>query len=271
MGLRPAHRRLRPSASCSSASAPRASAGSRDIFNGIRGGGGTPSVDKPLKRDAEEPEERGGLEGSGDRVRGEAGLPARDPRLAAVHDAAPEGRRPGSTRSPATYSSSSTRRRTDAAARADRARRTAQATSFGAAVHLSARPRPRRASPDPIGSAISQAANENASTTALSARQSTATELVDVYQKLAKLDPAEPSVQLQLGQQAAKDAGDTATSRSPPTRSSSSSRRTTPSVPQVKAQLKQLKAQSPARLRRARAVRLPRGRRRHDPSASSGG
>ena len=78
-----------------------------------------------------------------------------------------------------------------------------------AAVRLSARPRAREhARPDRLGGQPGR--ERTASTTALSARQTTATQLVGVYQKLAKLDPAEPSIQLQLGQQA-QAAGDTAT------------------------------------------------------------
>ena len=57
MGVRPADRRRSASASCSSASARRTWAGLGDIFNGIRGGGGNPSVDKPLKATQKNPKD----------------------------------------------------------------------------------------------------------------------------------------------------------------------------------------------------------------------
>ncbi|HEY7603144.1 MAG TPA: hypothetical protein VH760_02695 [Gaiellaceae bacterium] len=62
---------------------------------------------------------------------------------------------------------------------------------------------------DPIGQAVGTSAT-TAYQNALGAFQQTSTQLVSVYKKLVKLQPAEPSVRLQLAQ-IAETAGDTAT------------------------------------------------------------
>ena len=214
--------------------------GLSDIFNGISGGGGTPSVDKPLKRTQQNPKDA---------------VAWKD--LATAYDAKQDYQ----SAIPAWEQYTTLRPKDDAglqalagdlqqqfdaqthdAAAAQTDAQNAQATNFGP-PSTSPLGRALGSTPDPIGSAVSQAANDRFNT-ALSARQSTATQLVGAYQKLAKLDPAEPSIQLQLGQQA-QTAGDTATAiaayetylKLAPDE---------PSAPQVKAQLKQLKAQSTA-------------------------
>ncbi len=62
---------------------------------------------------------------------------------------------------------------------------------------------------DPVATAASSSAQQQYQQ-AFDARQATATTLADVYSKIAKLQPAEPSAQLQLAQ-AAQDAGETST------------------------------------------------------------
>jgi regulator of sirC expression with transglutaminase-like and TPR domain len=62
--------------------------------------------------------------------------------------------------------------------------------------------------PDPIGQTVSGSAGQRFNQ-ALSARQETATNRVEAYAQVAKLQPTEPAAQLQLAD-AAKDAGNTA-------------------------------------------------------------
>jgi hypothetical protein len=214
--------------------------GLSDIFNGISGGGGSPSIDKPLKRTQQNPKDAvawkdlaTAYDAKQDyqsaipaweqyttlRPKDDAGLQALAGDLQQQFDA-----------------------QTNDAALAQSQAQNGQATNFGPPSD-SPLGRALGSTPDPIGSAVSEAANAQFQN-ALSARQTTATQLVGAYQKLAKLDPAEPSIQLQLGQQA-QAAGDTATAiaayqtylKLAPDE---------PSAPQVKAQLKQLKAQSTA-------------------------
>lgn len=214
--------------------------GLSDIFNGISGGGGSPSVDKPLKRTQQNPKDAAAWKDLATaydakqdyqsaipaweqyttlRPKDDAGLQALAGDLQQQFDA-----------------------QTNEAALAQSEAQNAQATNFGP-PSTSPLGRALGSTPDPIGSALGEAANTRFQE-ALSARQTTATQLVGAYQKLAKLDPAEPSIQLQLGQQA-QAAGDTATAitayqtylKLAPDE---------PSAPQVKAQLKQLKAQSTA-------------------------
>lgn len=212
--------------------------GLSDIFNGIRGSGGNPSVDKPLKRTQQNPKDA---------------LAWKD--LATAYDAKQDYQ----SAIPAWQQYTTLRPKDDAglqalagdlqvqfdaqtndAALAQTEAQNAQATSFGPPT-TSPLGRALGSTPDPIGSAVSEAANARFNT-ALSARQTTATQLVDTYQKLAKLDPAEPSIQLQLGQQA-QVAGDTATAIAAYKKYLQLAP-DEPSAPQVKAQLKQLTAQS---------------------------
>ena len=214
--------------------------GLADIFNGIRGGGGNPSIDKPLKRTQKNPKDAlawkqlaTAYDAKQDyasaipawqqyttlRPKDQAGLQALAGDLQVQFDA-----------------------QTNDAAIAQQAAQSAQSSSFGP-PSTSPLGRALGSTPDPIGSAIAEGANTQFNN-ALSARQATATQLVGAYKKLAKLDPAEPSIQLQLGQQA-QTAGDTATAIAAYKRYLELAP-DEPTAPQVRAQLKQLKAQSTA-------------------------
>jgi len=180
--------------------------GLSDIFNGIRGSGGNPSVDKPLKQTQKNPKDAVAWKDlataydlKGDYL---AAIPAWETRIKL---------RPADT-------DALTRLATDYEQQYSTQQTDFQNTQIAAQSALSSNYGPPSTSPlgralgsvtDPIGEAIST----NASTqlnTAYSALQQTAGQLETVYKKLATLQPTESGVEFQLAQ-AAEVAGDTTT------------------------------------------------------------
>ena len=180
--------------------------GLSDVFSGIGGGGsGTPSVDKPLKRTQKDPKDAKAWNDlataydlKGDYV---LAIPAWETYVQLRPKDAD-----GLTRLATDYEQQFSAQTNDAAL-AQAEAQTAQSSSFGPPP-TSPLGRALGNTPDPIGSAVSQAANTRFND-ALSARQVTATQLVGVYQKLAKVQPADSGTQFQLAQ-AAENAGDSA-------------------------------------------------------------
>ena len=215
--------------------------GLSDIFNGISGGGGSPSVDKPLKRTQQNPKDAVAWKDLATAYDAKQDYQSAIPAWEQYTTLRPKddaGLQALAGDLQQQFDAQTRRRRARAEPGAERRRRR---TSGRRPILRSAAP--SGAHPTRSARRSAQAANARFND-ALSARQTTATQLVGAYQKLAKLDPAEPSIQLQLGQQA-QAAGDTATAiaayqtylKLAPDE---------PSAPQVKAQLKQLKAQSTA-------------------------
>jgi Flp pilus assembly protein TadD len=165
-----------------------------DIFNGIRGGGGNPSVDKPLKATQKNPKDAkawNDLAGAYDL--------AGDYQLAIPAWLTYTKLRPkdpdGLTRLATDYEQQFAAQSTDAQnAQVDA--QNAQTVNFGPPT-TSPLGRALASLADPIGSAVSSSASTRFSA-AMTSRQQTATELVTVYQQLAKLQPSESGTQLQL-------------------------------------------------------------------------
>lgn len=212
--------------------------GLADIFNGIRGAGGNPSIDKPLKATQENPKDAkawNDLATAYD-LKGEyiTAIPAWETYVSL---------RPkdedGLTRLATDYEQQFSSQTNDAAL-AQAVAQQAQPTTFGPPSD-SPLGRALGAQKDPIGTAISDSASTNFST-AMQARSATAAKLVGVYQKLAKVQPAESGVQFQLAL-AAENAGNTAVAITAYQRFL----KLAPddlNAPQAKARLKALQAQS---------------------------
>jgi hypothetical protein len=176
-----------------------------DIFNGIRGGGGNPSIDKPLKAIQQNPKDAKAwmdLASAYD-LNGDYALAV--PAWERYTQLRPKDA-DGLTRLATDYEQQFATQTQDAQ-NAQIDAQNAQTIDYGP-PGTSPLGRALLGLPDPIGSALSSSANTRFND-ALTARQQTATQLVAVYQKLAKLQPAEPGVQLQLAQ-AAENAGDLA-------------------------------------------------------------
>jgi tetratricopeptide (TPR) repeat protein len=176
--------------------------GLSDIFSGIRGGGSGPSVKKELKKTQEHPTSAQAWHD-----------------LATAYDT--DGDFEGGIRAWSTYVQlrpkdldGLTRLATDYAQRFDSQStaaslassegQTAQNTDFGPPAS-SPLGRALGSVSDPIADAIGGQANQRYNE-ALQQLQATASGLVDVYQRIAKLQPKEPPAQLQLAQ-AAQQAG----------------------------------------------------------------
>jgi tetratricopeptide (TPR) repeat protein len=177
-------------------------AGLSDIFQGIRGNGsGQPSVEKAQKETREHPkrpqawrdlatayETQGDLAGAVSAWVAYTDLRPRDPE--------------GWTQLATDYSQQFNNQKQEAQA-AQVVAQTAQATSFGPPP-TSPLGRAFTNIPDPIGQAISGSAGQGFND-ALTAMQQTATERMNAYAQVAKLQPKEPAAQLQLAD-AANDA-----------------------------------------------------------------
>jgi tetratricopeptide (TPR) repeat protein len=181
--------------------------GLSDIFNGIGGGDGSgPSVQKELKRTEEHP---GDAQAWHDLATAYDTKGEVDNAIGAWQTYAQL--RPkdvdGLTQLATDYAQQFASQ-TQAAQAAAYEAQTAQSTSF-APPSTSPLGRALASVPDPIAQAVGGSAQQQYDD-ALQARQTTATSLVDVYGRIAKLEPREPAAQLQLAQ-AAQDAGDAAT------------------------------------------------------------
>ena len=177
-----------------------------DVFNGIRGGGGNPSIDKPLKATEKNPKDAlawkelaTAYDTKGDYA---AGLSAwQQYNLLRPKDAAGLG-------ALAQDYGQQLQTQAIAAQAAQSELQQTQAPNLG----------PSSTSPlgralGSLGNPLEQSASTDASSrfqSAVGAYQQTASSLVATYQKLARLQPHEPGVQLQLAQ-AAESVGDAAT------------------------------------------------------------
>ena len=216
-----------------------------DIFSGIRGSGGNPSVDKPLKATQKNPKDAQAWKDLATAYDAKGDYTVRDRRLAAVHAAAPEGRRRAERARPGLRQQLQTQAIEAQAAQVEA--QNAQSTNFGPPpTSPLGRALGEPARPDRAGRRAS-AANARFNDR-VTARQQTATELVDAYQKLAKLQPTEPASS-SSSPSAAKDAGDAADGdrRLQAVRQARARRR---SAPQAKARLKPLQGAVAARPRR---------------------
>lgn len=179
--------------------------GLSDIFNGIRGGGsGQPSISKAEKATQNDPKDAKAWHD-----------------LATAYDT--KGETEAAVSAWTTYTTLRPRdvnaldalaadyqlqfsKQTNAAALAQAEAQNAQATSFGPPA-TSPLGRALSSVPDPISQTVSSTANQRFND-AISARQTTAQKLEDVYRQIAVLHkPPEPSDQLLLAQ-AAQNAGD---------------------------------------------------------------
>jgi tetratricopeptide (TPR) repeat protein len=181
--------------------------GLSDIFNGIRGSGSSgPSVNKELKRTQEHPKDATAWHD-----------------LATAYDT--NGELDAAITAWTTYTTlrpkdvdGMTQLATDYEQKFSQQTEEARAAAIDAQTATPSTYGPPSTSPlgkalgslvDPISQAASTTANQRYND-ALSIRQATAQKLVDVYKSIAKLQPAEPSAQLQLAQ-AAQNAADTTT------------------------------------------------------------
>lgn len=180
--------------------------GLSDIFSGIRGGGGGPSVSKALKQTEKNPKDaqawhdlataydsKGDLDNAVGAWQTYTQLRPRDV--------------DGLTQLATDYAQQLAVQTQEAQA-ALAAVQSAQGTTF-APPSSTPLGRALGSIEDPLATAASSSAQQQYQQ-AFDARQATATTLADVYSKIAKLQPAEPSAQLQLAQ-AAQDAGETST------------------------------------------------------------
>ncbi|HZQ66462.1 MAG TPA: tetratricopeptide repeat protein [Gaiellaceae bacterium] len=180
--------------------------GLSDIFSGIRGGGGGPSVSKALKQTEKNPknaqawhdlatayDSKGDLDNAVGAWQTYTQLRPRDV--------------DGLTQLATDYAQQLAVQTQEAQA-ALAAVQSAQGTTF-APPSSTPLGRALGSIEDPVATAASSSAQQQYQQ-AFDARQATATTLADVYSKIAKLQPAEPSAQLQLAQ-AAQDAGETST------------------------------------------------------------
>lgn len=180
--------------------------GLSDIFSGIRGGGGGPSVSKALKQTEKNPKDaqawhdlataydsKGDLDNAVGAWQTYTQLRPRDV--------------DGLTQLATDYAQQLAVQTQEAQA-ALAAVQSAQGTTF-APPSSTPLGRALGSIEDPVATAASSSAQQQYQQ-AFDARQATATTLADVYSKIAKLQPAEPSAQLQLAQ-AAQDAGETST------------------------------------------------------------
>jgi hypothetical protein len=180
--------------------------GLSDIFSGIRGGSSGPSVKKELKKTQEHPKDAKAWHDLAAAYDTKGDLQAAIGAWTTYTRLRPKDV-DGLTQLATDYAQQFAKQTEDARNAAYDAQ-TAQSSTFG----------PPPTSPlgralgnvsDPIAQAISGSANQRYNE-ALQARQSTASSLVDVYRRIAALQPSEPAAQLQLAQ-AAQDAGDAAT------------------------------------------------------------
>ncbi len=180
--------------------------GLSDIFSGIRGGGGNPSISKPLKQTQKNPKDAkawndlaSAYDLNGDYAAAIAAWQTYTTLRPKDTD--------GLTHLAADYEQQ-LQTQSQEAQQAQIDAQNAQATNFGPPAD-SPLGRALGSTPDPIGQAAGSQAGA-AYNAAISAFQQTANGLIAVYQRLAKLQPNEAVVQIQLAQ-AAEYAGDTNT------------------------------------------------------------
>jgi hypothetical protein len=183
-----------------------AGTGLSDIFSGIRGGGGGSSISKELKKTQENPKDAAAWRALAAAYDTEGDLPNAISAWTTYTELRPKDV-DGLTQLATDYQQQLALQTQEAQLAAYEAQ-TAQASTFG----------PPSSSPlgralddvdNPIASSVSEAANLRYNA-ALQQRQATASQLVDIYQRIAKLQQREPAAQLQLAQ-AAQDAGDAGT------------------------------------------------------------
>ena len=169
-----------------------------DIFNGIGGSSGNPSIDKPLKATQKNPKDAqawndlaSAYDLNGDYV---SAIPA----WVTFTQLRPKDI-DGLTRLATDYEQQFAAQQ-QAAQIAQSEAQTSQPTSFGP-PSSSALGRALGSLSDPINSTASSSSTQQL-TDALQGSQETATLLVGVYQKLARLQPAESGTQIQLAQSA---------------------------------------------------------------------
>ncbi len=180
--------------------------GLSDIFSGLGGGSNQPSVNKPLKATQENPKDAKAWRDLAD------AYDVRSETTAAIAAwttyATLRPKDVGGLTHLATDYEQQFQTQTAAAQAAQVEAQSAQSSSFGPPPN-SPLGRAYAGVADPIGQATSTSANQRFNQ-ALSDRQQTATQLIDVYTRLGKLEPAEAGWPFQLAQ-AAQNAGDTAT------------------------------------------------------------
>jgi tetratricopeptide (TPR) repeat protein len=176
-----------------------------DIFNGIRGSGGGPSIAKELKKTQANPND---AQAWRDLATAYDAKGDTEDAIAAWHEYT--RLRPKSVDGLTQLATDYATRLSDqtvAAQNAAAALQSAQPSTLGPPATT-----PLGRALGSVGDPLTQAASSTAEQRyqqALQERQATATALEDVYARIAKLQPAEPAAQLQLAQ-AAQDAGDAA-------------------------------------------------------------
>jgi hypothetical protein len=170
--------------------------GLSDIFNGIRGTGGGPSVSKPLKETQKNPKDAQAWKDLATAYEAKSDFAAAIPAWQTYTQLRPKD--PTGYQSLSTDLQQQLSTQGQAVTDAQNAAQVAQPSTFGP-PSTSPLGRALGSEPDPIASAISASANTDYNT-ALSAFQGTANQLVAVYQKLVKLTPDDTSTLLQLAQ-----------------------------------------------------------------------
>lgn len=177
-----------------------------DLFNGIRGSGGNPSVDKPLKATEKNPKDAQAWKDLATAYDGKADYVSALPAWQQYTQL-----RPKDADALNLYANDLIQQLQTQGTDAQNLQLAAQQyqpSTFGP-PSTSPLGRALGSLSDPIGQTAGTSAN-TAYQNALVALQQTSTQLVSAYRRLAKLQPAEPSVRLQLAQ-AAETAGDAAT------------------------------------------------------------
>jgi tetratricopeptide (TPR) repeat protein len=174
-----------------------------DIFSGIGGGGGNPSIDKPLKATEKNPRDAQAWKDLATAYDAKADYSSALPAWQTYTQLRPKDV-DGLNSLAQDYSLQLQAQSTEAQTAQQEALQ-AQSADFGP-PSTSPLGRALGSVSDPIGQQVSGEANTRYQT-ALSAFQQTASQLVGTYQKLAKLQPNEAGVQLQLAQ-VAENIGD---------------------------------------------------------------
>jgi hypothetical protein len=177
-----------------------------DIFSGLGGGSGQPSISKPLKATQQNPKDAKAWRSLAEAYDSRGDYTSAVGAWTTYTTLRPKDT-DGLTRLATDYEQQF-QTQTEAAQAAQIDAQSAQTTNFGPPPS-SLLGRAYAGVPDPIGQAISGAAGQRFNQ-ALNERAATASQLIGVYTQLAKLEPLEASWQFQLAQ-AAQNAGDTST------------------------------------------------------------
>jgi tetratricopeptide (TPR) repeat protein len=180
------------------------SLGLGDIFNGVRSGGGNPSIDKPLKATQKNPKDATAWKDLATAYDAKGDFTSALPAWQQYTQL-----RPKDTDGLNSLAQDYTQQLQAQSTEAQNAQLAAQQAQGGTLQPPTSTPLGKALGSlsDPIGELSSTAASTQYQE-ALSAFQQTAAGLVATYQKLAKLQPNEPGVQLQLAQ-IAENVGDT--------------------------------------------------------------